>query len=223
MIEKLKIMFEMQEAMNCKAAGYDWREQNLNWNRAIWIECAEMMDHTNWKWWKAGKEDREQIVLELVDIWHFLISLTLQSSHDSDIAYQITGEDYMVMANIINTQDKSGLSITESIEKLASESLQPSGCIYRCFIRLVYDLDVTFDELYKNYVGKNTLNAFRQDHGYKDGTYIKNWDGKEDNEHLSELLNEINADDRDFKDEVYRALNIRYNHILINPVDHHPV
>jgi hypothetical protein len=41
------------------------------------------------------------------------------------------------------------------------------------------NMDVT--ELYKRYLIKNQLNTFRQDHGYKDGTYIKLWGGVEDN------------------------------------------
>jgi hypothetical protein len=36
-------------------------------------------------------------------------------------------------------------------------------------------------ELYKRYVVKNQLNIFRQDHGYKEGTYVKYWDAVEDN------------------------------------------
>jgi hypothetical protein len=36
-------------------------------------------------------------------------------------------------------------------------------------------------ELYKRYVVKNQLNTFRQDHGYKEGTYVKIWDAVEDN------------------------------------------
>ncbi|MFA6630524.1 MAG: dUTPase, partial [Sulfuricurvum sp.] len=35
--------------------------------------------------------------------------------------------------------------------------------------------------LYRLYVGKNILNQFRQDHGYKEGHYIKIWNGLEDN------------------------------------------
>jgi hypothetical protein len=30
-------------------------------------------------------------------------------------------------------------------------------------------------------MGKNILNQFRQDHGYKEGIYIKVWNGEEDN------------------------------------------
>jgi hypothetical protein len=40
---------------------------------------------------------------------------------------------------------------------------------------------LNLEKLYRLYVGKNILNQFRQDHGYKDGSYIKVWDGDEDN------------------------------------------
>ena len=36
-------------------------------------------------------------------------------------------------------------------------------------------------DLYNLYSGKNILNQFRQDNGYKEGTYTKIWDGVEDN------------------------------------------
>ena len=41
---------------------------------------------------------------------------------------------------------------------------------------------------------KNVLNFFRQDNGYKDGSYIKLWDGKEDNQHLVELTTELDTE-----------------------------
>jgi len=59
-------------------------------------------------------------------------------------------------------------------------------------------------------VGKNVLNFFRQDHGYQDGTYIKEWQGREDNEHLSELLESLDATAAGFPEAVYEALTSRY-------------
>ena len=40
---------------------------------------------------------------------------------------------------------------------------------------------LNLETLYRLYVGKNILNQFRQDNGYKDGSYIKVWAGEEDN------------------------------------------
>jgi hypothetical protein len=59
-------------------------------------------------------------------------------------------------------------------------------------------------------VGKNVLNFFRQDHGYKDGSYIKVWQGREDNEHLVDVVNQLDSNDSSFRDDVYRGLVARY-------------
>jgi hypothetical protein len=65
---------------------------------------------------------------------------------------------------------------------------------------------MAFDELYEIYVGKNVLNMFRQDHGYKEGTYLKIWQGREDNEHLADIMRTLDSDLATFKDDVYAAL-----------------
>jgi len=57
------------------------------------------------------------------------------------------------------------------------------------------------------------LNFFRQDHGYQDGTYVKEWQGREDNEHLSELLETLESSAADFPDQVYEALSARYRDV----------
>jgi len=49
------------------------------------------------------------------------------------------------------------------------------------FFTLVQMSGLNITTLYRLYVGKNVLNQFRQEHGYKEGNYIKIWNGKEDN------------------------------------------
>jgi hypothetical protein len=71
-------------------------------------------------------------------------------------------------------------------------------------------LEMDFDALYRSYVGKNVLNFFRQDHGYKDGSYIKVWQGREDNEHLVEIVKSLDSSHADFRDDVYLGLRKRY-------------
>jgi hypothetical protein len=51
---------------------------------------------------------------------------------------------------------------------------------------------------------------FRQDRGYKEGTYLKHWHGREDNEHLVEVIHRLDADAPDFKDRIYSALSAAY-------------
>lgn len=51
---------------------------------------------------------------------------------------------------------------------------------------------------------------FRQDHGYKDGSYIKVWHGEEDNEVLANLVNSLDANADDFQQQLYSALEAKY-------------
>ena len=80
--------------------------------------------------------------------------------------------------------------------------------------RLLDDLGRGFDDLYRTYVGKNVLNFFRQDHGYRDGSYVKTWDGREDNEHLVEILVVLDVDDIEFQTLVYAGLEERYKSVI---------
>src|SRR5690606_37979069 len=68
------------------------RNQHYEWYRAIWVECAELMDHYGWKWWKKQTPDRDQVVLELIDIWHFGLSDLLQEDEPAEsIAVNLAG------------------------------------------------------------------------------------------------------------------------------------
>jgi hypothetical protein len=58
------------------------------------------------------------------------------------------------------------------------------------FFNVAMQSGLNLDSLYKLYVGKNILNQFRQDHGYKEGSYIKVWNGEEDNVFMQRILDE---------------------------------
>jgi len=58
------------------------------------------------------------------------------------------------------------------------------------FMSMSADLNINLDELYRLYIGKNILNKFRQDHGYKEGKYIKQWNGVEDNVVMQQIMYE---------------------------------
>ena len=81
---------------------------------------------------------------------------------------------------------------------------------FSTFGNIMQLIEMDFDQLYRMYVGKNVLNFFRQDHGYKEGNYIKVWQGREDNEHLAELLTLLDSESAEFKNEVYQELQARY-------------
>ena len=71
-------------------------------------------------------------------------------------------------------------------------------------------IKMDFETLYVGYVGKNVLNFFRQDNGYQDGTYVKQWGGVEDNEHLVEIVATLDTGSSSFADDLYKSMGARY-------------
>jgi dimeric dUTPase (all-alpha-NTP-PPase superfamily) len=201
MKKKLETMLDMQDAMNSRVNA-DWRQANSEWYRAIWTECAEMLEHYGWKWWKHQQPDLDQVRLELVDIFHFAMSDYLLHELDKQaVVDRIIDE----LSNPAKETD-----IPRAIEAMAQSTIANQSMHFSTFANVLKLIDMDFDQLYRLYVGKNVLNFFRQDHGYKDGSYIKVWNGLEDNEHLTELLNDLDSDSVDFKDNVYKGLQSRY-------------
>jgi hypothetical protein len=57
------------------------------------------------------------------------------------------------------------------------------------------------------------LNFFRQDNGYQDGSYQKRWGGIEDNEHLVEIVAQLDTGSATFKDDLYSRMQETYNRL----------
>ncbi len=201
MKDKLIVMLEMQDAMNSRV-NPAWREAGNAWYRAIWTECAEMLDHYGWKWWKHQIPELDQVRLELVDIFHFAMSdYLLAESNNNLVAQRILNE----LADA-----RSETDIRVAIETMAQTTIANHSMHFSDFANVMNLIEMNFDHLYRMYIGKNVLNFFRQDYGYKDGSYIKVWQGREDNEHLAELLDTLDSEADGFKDEVYAGLQARY-------------
>ncbi len=83
MSDRLATLFEMQEQLNLRI-GVDTRNMTdedrvkwvLNYCRAMTQEIAELTDSVPWKWWaKYQTFDKQNCRVEVVDLFHFLISL----------------------------------------------------------------------------------------------------------------------------------------------------
>jgi dimeric dUTPase (all-alpha-NTP-PPase superfamily) len=195
-------MLQLQDDMNSKVHPA-WREQGNAWYRAIWVECGELMDHYGWKWWKQQTPDTEQVALELVDIWHFGLSILLESGASAEaIAAQVASELHI-------STDQTDFRL--DVEAFTAATLNDQTFHLKLFGRLMAGVNMSYAELYRRYVGKNVLNFFRQDHGYQDGSYRKIWaDGREDNEHLVEVVEALDASAPAFSQSVYESLQERY-------------
>ena len=145
-----------------------------------------------------------QARLEVVDIWHFGLSALF--TPDADIPALAREIEIALYHAEPETQD-----IRLATEYLAAASLQSRSFSVEAFAQLMNAAEMSFEELYRQYVGKNVLNFFRQDNGYKDGSYRKLWSGREDNEHLTEILDALDSDASDYPEQVYQALAERYS------------
>ena len=198
-------MLAMQDAMNSRVSE-TWRTNNYEWYRAIWVECAEMLDHHGWKWWKHQEIDIPQVQLELVDIFHFGLSLRLMSGASvENIANELSTELTTTKNSDYNTDD-----FKIALEQLASAAVTDKAFDAIALANCMRLMEMDLNELFRQYVGKNTLNFFRQDHGYKEGTYIKMWHGEEDNEILATLVNTLDVSASDFQQQLYQALEEKY-------------
>jgi|TARA_B110000495_G_scaffold182846_1_gene178706 dimeric dUTPase (all-alpha-NTP-PPase superfamily) len=204
MKHQLATMLELQNGMNTKVHA-DWREQNFEWYRAIWVECAELLDHYGWKWWKKQTPDVDQIALELVDIWHFGLSLLLLKGYSVEDITAIVEDEF--------SNPKSGGDFAIDLEDFTERTLSTKDFDVSGFARLMVGINMDFETLYVGYVGKNVLNFFRQDHGYQDGSYQKQWGGVEDNEHLVDIVAQLDTSAGDFKDELYKRMEARYKEL----------
>lgn len=82
-MDKLEGIFDMQETLNerigVRLKGIDEAEQTkwvLNYTRALQQETAELIDSVPWKWWAKYQEfDVQNARVEVVDLFHFLVSL----------------------------------------------------------------------------------------------------------------------------------------------------
>ncbi|OPZ74025.1 MAG: dUTPase [Verrucomicrobia bacterium ADurb.Bin474] len=81
-MDKLDEIFQLQKQLNerigVKLDGLSQEDQTtwlLNYTRAMQQELAELVDSVPWKWWaKYQTFDAQNAKVEIVDLFHFLVS-----------------------------------------------------------------------------------------------------------------------------------------------------
>ena len=217
-------MLSMQNTLNEMTNGMDWRSgvtqlgKTINWRRCIVMETAELIDSYPWKHWKAvdAEIDIENVRVELVDIWHFLLSLALEHVEVDEAADLLSDA-------LKNHQldDSNELTVIQQIEKHEAMMLlalkqdavttEYLSQLTQAFFDSCEVAQLSFEQMYQIYMAKNVLNKFRQDHGYKEGTYIKVWNGKEDNVVMFEVIEQMQSFSGD---ELYMSLKKTYSQLL---------
>ena len=228
-MQQILEMLKLQQELNDSTNGTGWEsgitknDKVIDWKRCIYMESAELIDSFAWKHWKAIAKapDWDNIKVETIDIWHFALSLLLQEyklqnlGNMQDLAAHIVKQDgYEAFSTLDYKPEASMLEIIKMVEHMMYDVLKPEGFdldrFVSDFFTMALHCGVNLKTLYSLYIGKNILNRFRQDNGYKEGTYIKVWNGYEDNVVMLDIMSK----NSDFGvDELYSALNDVYKNI----------
>ena len=224
-MDKILLMLQLQAQLNDATNGEDWTKgitkngKEINWKRCIYMECAEMVDSFSWKHWKNidQEPDWDNHQIEVVDVWHFIMSLAIENYAQNlkggvdDIGINISELQSFATINLESKTFDSQVNVIAKIENLMLMSLSKEVLDIENMIAEFFDLVVMsgldLETLYRLYVGKNILNQFRQDNGYKDGSYIKIWAGEEDNVVMKRVWEE-NANIK--PDALYKELTKLY-------------
>ena len=113
-MDKLENIFDLQEQLNLRI-GVDMETMNdedrakwiLNYIRAMQQELAELTDSVPWKWWASYQEfDKQNAKVEIVDLFHFLISL----AQVMGMSAQDVHEAYLKKNQVNHDRQESGYS-----------------------------------------------------------------------------------------------------------------
>jgi dimeric dUTPase (all-alpha-NTP-PPase superfamily) len=103
--DQLRELWQMQKALNERIGvnmeGMSTEEKTrwiLNYTRAMTQEIAELNDSVPWKWWaNYQKFDEQNARVEVVDLFHFLISLAQVLGMSADDVF-----DAYIKKNAVN-------------------------------------------------------------------------------------------------------------------------
>ncbi len=113
-MDKLEEIFHMQDALNRRigvnlppTTEEEKTKWILNYTRALQQETAELIDSVPWKWWaKYQKFDEQNAKVEVVDLFHFLVSMAQTLGMTADDVYQA----YLKKNAVNHARQESGYS-----------------------------------------------------------------------------------------------------------------
>jgi len=213
-----KEMLELQDSFNQKL-DTNWRERDWDWINALMIESSEQNDSLRWKWWKKEENDFENFKVEVIDNWHFLMSLMMQKYDKTFLARQFNRIWNHILDDLeeINLQESTQEFLYYVLSsKFNDEVREDINHVYaiKTLFLIMQDNKIGITkpvELFSEYLVKNVLNQFRKNNGYKEGTYIKIWNNEEDNIVAYRLVQKIRT--KDVFNELYSLLEKEYQSI----------
>lgn len=190
-------MLENQANLNATAYSDTWliKGSSGEWNYRLAAsqEIAEFVNSYWLPWWSKAEQDMANCRIELVDALHFILSqLLIQADGKIEDALFVMEHEAAEVDYIIDSIEESGAHDVTIELALALQAVLAMGeGFFSVLLALCASINFTVEQLFALYMGKSELNRFRQDNGYKAGTYKKKWDGKsEDNYFLTKWVSE---------------------------------
>lgn len=211
---QLLIMLRLQDELNA-VINPAWLKADYPFLRAAFVEAGEALDHHGWKWWKNQVPDIGQLQIELIDILHFYLSDALLSNG---------GDFELTLAKVMSELDEFELKFDgasfefKSLDVLRLLELLAGLAVVRrrsfgVLSELMDRCGLTWESAYIQYISKNILNIFRQKNGYKEGVYIKIWDGLEDNIWLERSISSLDSTSATFSEDLMSELSAKYQSV----------
>lgn len=111
--EIFRMQNELNERIGVHLKGLNQEEKTkwvLNYSRAMTQEIAELTDSVPWKWWaKYQKFDEQNAKVEVVDLFHFLVSLALTLGMTADDVFNA----YVKKNQINHQRQESGYTVKD--------------------------------------------------------------------------------------------------------------
>lgn len=215
MLNRMQIaaMFALIMRINDKLSPR-WINVTGTFLRGAATTAMEAIGRDGLKWWKPQTVHNTQLQQALVVVAHAMFSeLLVRSNGKQEFA---VAEAVALMAEPLATVTFDGqeymldeMDTASHIELLIGLSVA-RRVSFPLLATLMRDCGWTWNHLYREHVCKCIFQLFREDHGYNEGKYIPVWDGRPDQEHLSELKYSLDPGGSNFGEQIYTRLKALY-------------
>jgi len=214
---------DMQKAFNDSVApGWQLDKSGKKYDfwMAILDESVEVLGSRHWKWWKNtskhGEVDWDNVGVELVDLFHFILSLSIQHETTEILFSQMVNLQMNKSSLTLVRDDKFFSDFWQNF--LMSVQMKNVPLLAVGWVDFWFRMGYDVNDLFYQYRVKAALNKIRQEFGYGvKNAYQKNWldlNGKEveDNVMAFKLTQDINLD----KNSLDNMIDVLRNYYLTN-------
>jgi len=156
---------------------HDKSNKKYDYWMAILDETVEVLSSRHWKWWKNNEEmgqiDWDNIKVELVDLFHFILSLCIQNENQSIIFSQLVNMEVNPLPEEEIRNKKFFDEFWEHFLMAVHMRLLPVAAVK--IVEFWYKIGGNASDLFMEYRIKAALNNIRQEFGYNQKKYNKLW------------------------------------------------